>query len=204
MYRTMADTVEKSDPETLATLMSQAPIPPIFADVPGFPPTPDIKAELQPTVFRGAGLSDLPPLESLTALTQPTLILAWTGDPGHPVSTAEKLASTLPNAELHVSDSQADLSPGAGGRQPSSDASGSLSIGTQVQGASGGSPSLLRCSSAVRLGHGEIGDRLAVADRLERDLDAAAEQILVRVRPGHIERAELAAAGVDLELAGQR
>jgi 3-oxoadipate enol-lactonase len=109
MYRIMADTVEKTDPETLATLMSQAPIPPIFADVPGFPPTPDIKPALQPTVFRGAGLSDLPPLESLTALTQPTLILAWTGDPGHPVSTAEKLASTLPNAELHVSDSHADL-----------------------------------------------------------------------------------------------
>src|ERR1700735_1056332 len=133
MYRIMADTVEKTDPDTLATLVSQAPIPPIFADVPGFPPTPrpprvsqpppppifadvpgfpptpDIKPELQPTVFRGAGRSDLPPLESLTTLTQPTLILAWTGDPGHPVSTAEKLASTLPNAELHVSDSHADL-----------------------------------------------------------------------------------------------
>jgi pimeloyl-ACP methyl ester carboxylesterase len=109
MYRIMADTVEKSDAETLATLMSQAPIPAIFAGVPGFPPTPDIEPELLPTVFRGAGLSDLPPLESLTALTQPTLILAWTGDPGHPVSTAEKLASTLPNAELHVSDSHADL-----------------------------------------------------------------------------------------------
>lgn len=109
MYRMMADTVETSDPQTLATLLSQAPVPPVFADVPGYPPSPDIARELLPSVFRGAGLADLPPLDDLAALTQPTLILAWAGDPGHPVSTAEQLAGAMANAELHVAQTYAEL-----------------------------------------------------------------------------------------------
>ncbi|MBW2713362.1 MAG: alpha/beta hydrolase [Deltaproteobacteria bacterium] len=52
--------------------------------------------------FRGLAASDLPPAEVLAELKQPTLILAWTGDPGHPISTAEKLVELMPHAELHV------------------------------------------------------------------------------------------------------
>jgi len=29
-------------------------------------------------------------------------VLAWDTDPGHPVSTAERLVELLPDAELHV------------------------------------------------------------------------------------------------------
>jgi 3-oxoadipate enol-lactonase len=53
-------------------------------------------------ILRGAAASDLPPPESLAAIAQPALVLAWIGDPGHPVSTATTLADTLPNAELDV------------------------------------------------------------------------------------------------------
>ena len=53
-------------------------------------------------VLRGAAASDLPPAESLAAITHPALVLAWVDDPGHPVSTAEILAGTLPAAKLSV------------------------------------------------------------------------------------------------------
>ena len=55
-----------------------------------------------PTILRGAAASDLPPAEAIAALDIPTLVLAWDTDAGHPVSTAERLATLLPRAELHV------------------------------------------------------------------------------------------------------
>lgn len=54
--------------------------------------------------LRGAALSDLPDAEQLEALAVPTLILAWRGDPSHPLSTAEALAARLPHARLEVAD----------------------------------------------------------------------------------------------------
>jgi pimeloyl-ACP methyl ester carboxylesterase len=56
-------------------------------------------------IFEGAIASDLPPRDAIAALQQPTLILAWTDDPGHPRSTAEALVELLPDAELHVATS---------------------------------------------------------------------------------------------------
>ncbi|MCU1575121.1 MAG: hypothetical protein JWO93_3203 [Micrococcaceae bacterium] len=108
-YKMMADVVEYGDPGSLAELFTKAPVPAIFEGVPGYPQLPDIRPGLLPTVFRGAARTDLPALEVLGSLTHPTLILAWAGDPGHPESTAEKLAAGLQNSELHVSTTQADL-----------------------------------------------------------------------------------------------
>jgi len=54
------------------------------------------------TAMRGAADSDLPDRAALRALCIPALILAWRGDPVHPVSTATQLAELLPRAELHV------------------------------------------------------------------------------------------------------
>jgi len=31
-------------------------------------------------------------------------VLAWTGDPGHPASTAERLGEAMPAAEVHVAE----------------------------------------------------------------------------------------------------
>lgn len=57
---------------------------------------------------RGACLTDLPSRESLEKLTMPVLILAWSGDPAHPVSIAQQLAELLPNAQLQVADHPQD------------------------------------------------------------------------------------------------
>lgn len=60
-------------------------------------------------IFRGAGVTDLPPVETLAAIDVPTLVLGWTGDPGHPVSTAERLAEIIPGAELHLAATRDEL-----------------------------------------------------------------------------------------------
>jgi pimeloyl-ACP methyl ester carboxylesterase len=62
-----------------------------------------------PSVFRGAGASDLPSLRQLADVRVPALILPWATDPTHPISTAERLAEALPAATLHVSDTADDV-----------------------------------------------------------------------------------------------
>ena len=57
--------------------------------------------------MRGATRAQLPTREQIASIRCPALILAWTGDPGHPVSTADELASLLPRPVMHV-DSSAD------------------------------------------------------------------------------------------------
>jgi len=57
----------------------------------------------------GAAQSDLPLAEDLARIDVPTLILAWRGDPIHPISTAERLAEVMPDAELVVARSLADI-----------------------------------------------------------------------------------------------
>lgn len=59
--------------------------------------------------MRGAARAQLPDREDIAAITCPTLILAWTGDPVHPVSTAEELGRLLPHAEVHIDSNAADL-----------------------------------------------------------------------------------------------
>lgn len=55
-----------------------------------------------PAILRGAASSDLPSREEVRSVVVPTLILAWDGDPGHPLSTAEQLADLMVLSELHV------------------------------------------------------------------------------------------------------
>jgi 3-oxoadipate enol-lactonase len=59
--------------------------------------------------LRGAAESDLPQESALRKLEVPALVLAWRGDPTHPLSTAERLAELLPDAELHVAESGPDI-----------------------------------------------------------------------------------------------
>ena len=62
-----------------------------------------------PSILRGAASSDLPTRDEVHSLVIPTLILAWTGDPAHPVSTAETLAELMVMSELHVADDLAGV-----------------------------------------------------------------------------------------------
>ena len=52
--------------------------------------------------LRGAAASDLPEPDALRTVDAPALVLAWRGDPAHPISTAERLAALLPRGDLRV------------------------------------------------------------------------------------------------------
>ena len=60
-------------------------------------------------LLAGAAKSDLPPDAYISRLTMPVLILAWSGDPTHPLSTAGRLRDLLPNNTLIVADREVDL-----------------------------------------------------------------------------------------------
>jgi pimeloyl-ACP methyl ester carboxylesterase len=109
MYRIWADMIEAQGKAPWAQGIAQFGKPPIFEEVESFRIDADITEELLPSVLRGAAMSDLPPAEALATLTHPTLILAWDTDPGHPISSAEYLADTLPDATLHISTTADDV-----------------------------------------------------------------------------------------------
>ncbi|MDP9071067.1 MAG: alpha/beta hydrolase [Actinomycetota bacterium] len=58
--------------------------------------------KLVPAILRGAAASDLPSRDDIRTIVVPTLILAWDGDPAHPLSTAETLASLMLQSDLRV------------------------------------------------------------------------------------------------------
>jgi pimeloyl-ACP methyl ester carboxylesterase len=61
-------------------------------------------------IFKGAGLTDLPPREEFRALVDiPCQILAWVGDPTHPVSSAEEVHRLLPKSELFIAQGYEDF-----------------------------------------------------------------------------------------------
>ena len=69
----------------------------------------DVDEALMPSVLRGAASSDLPAPEQLATIRTPTLLLAWDGDPGHPVSSAERLHELIPGSTLHVARTPSEL-----------------------------------------------------------------------------------------------
>lgn len=70
---------------------------------------PDIADDLLATVLEGAASADLPAPVEVARITVPTLILSWAGDPGHPVSTGERLAELLPNSTFQVAATLAEV-----------------------------------------------------------------------------------------------
>jgi pimeloyl-ACP methyl ester carboxylesterase len=109
-YRAHADLVEREGVGAYVAEMRKEPLPAILRDIAdAYDYTPMVADDLFPAVLRGAGDSDLPPVEQLRTIAVPALILAWVDDPGHPLSTAELLAATLPQAELHVARDLGDV-----------------------------------------------------------------------------------------------
>lgn len=106
-YRGSAELVERRGLEAYLRAGRAATRPPAVADRPPHPPRVDPR--LLPAVLRGAAATDLPPLEELTRIGVPTLLLAWAGDDAHPLSTAEALREALPGAALHVAGSPGEL-----------------------------------------------------------------------------------------------
>lgn len=114
LYEQMAQAVEKHGTGVLDAGVRATPPPEPFADDPtwldrrlavlgGFDP------DRLAAAFRGAGTADLPAPELLETITAPTLVLAWTGDPGHPTRTAERLGELLPQSEVVISSTREDL-----------------------------------------------------------------------------------------------
>lgn len=59
--------------------------------------------------MRGATRAQLPDREQISKIACPTLILAWTGDPVHPLATADELSRLIPHASQHVASTADDL-----------------------------------------------------------------------------------------------
>lgn len=114
IYERMARVVERAGVEPLIAAASALPTPDPFV---GRPEWDERRARAMraadpdrlAAVFRGAATANLPPREVVALVEAPTLILAWSGDAGHPVSSAEALVELMPHAELSVARSWDDL-----------------------------------------------------------------------------------------------
>lgn len=114
LYEQMANIVEAKGPKTLLAASTELPPPDPFV---GSSYHADQRAATLGAAdparlaacFRGAAYADLPPLDQLATITAPTLVLAWSGDPGHPVTTAERLGATLPNVQVAVASTRAEF-----------------------------------------------------------------------------------------------
>jgi 3-oxoadipate enol-lactonase len=102
MYEQTAALVEREGLRVFESMLAQRPLPPVFSHLTRYPSQLAVPDALMPPVLRGAARSDLPPLTVLAKMAVPTLLLAWEGDPVHPVETARLLATMLPSAQLHV------------------------------------------------------------------------------------------------------
>lgn len=109
MYTQLATLVEQQGLGAFQAMAAGMEQPPVFAEV-RMDLDLGLTAESLPTVFAGAARSDLPSPEALASIEVPTLLLAWAGDPGHPVVTAALLAEYLPDAEMRVAATPPQLS----------------------------------------------------------------------------------------------
>lgn len=110
LYEAGAALVEASGVGPFVEAAAAAPVPAPFRELPEAPrPVPDVAEDVLPTVLRGAAGSDLPDVDALRSLDVPAVVLAWAGDPGHPVATAEALAEALPRATLEVAEDLATV-----------------------------------------------------------------------------------------------
>ena len=107
VYRAGALFVERNGKAAFLRGRRAQPRPAVLAEAPEGPV--DIDEALLPTVLRGAAASDLPAPEAIAAIRRPTLILAWDGDPAHPVATAERLHDLIPGSALSVARTPGEL-----------------------------------------------------------------------------------------------
>lgn len=118
LYRQMADVVERDGVEPLIVAGAEMPPPDPFAGSPT-----DVEAWNQrradglrsadpsrlARVFRGAATADFPGEQAVAAIACPTLVLAWTGDPGHPVSTVERLDGLIADTTISIASTSDEL-----------------------------------------------------------------------------------------------
>lgn len=103
-YLDAAELIERSGLAAYEEAITAEPPPHIYSGPGWTRPAVEVTERLLPSILRGAARSDLPSDNALTALDLPVLILAWSGDPGHPLSTARHLAETIRGARLQIAD----------------------------------------------------------------------------------------------------
>jgi pimeloyl-ACP methyl ester carboxylesterase len=108
-YEASAAYVEREGKAAWLEVAADTQRPAIFADLPPAPMAVDIPDDILPSVLRGAAASDLPSPEAIAGLKHEALILAWAGDPGHPESTAHRLAELLPHSQVQIATELKDL-----------------------------------------------------------------------------------------------
>lgn len=114
-YQRLASLAEQAAPQ-LRSLLGNLPLTPAWLEAWPRPLTAirrqhfeQMSLDWLAACYDGAASSDLPDSDLLCGLTQPSLILAWQGDEGHPLSVAERLAELLPRSELHIATDLASL-----------------------------------------------------------------------------------------------
>lgn len=113
-YEAGARLVDAGELDVLVAGARDAPAPDPLVDVPEWRDrfermVRETEPERLARVLRGAGITDLPMRDDIAGITVPTLILAWSGDPGHPVSTAERLHELIGDSTLHVATTADEL-----------------------------------------------------------------------------------------------
>ncbi|MBR7742539.1 alpha/beta hydrolase [Phycicoccus sp. BSK3Z-2] len=99
-YLANADVVEREGLAHFVALAREQAGPPALADAPLTEPS--VAETLLPAVLRGAAATDLPEPELVREIGVPTLVLAWSDDPNHPLSTAALLHELVDDSELVV------------------------------------------------------------------------------------------------------
>jgi len=114
--------VERGGVEPYLDWLRAQPRPPVLAELERAPAGSGVdvlelgarhlrrmEEKVVPSVLLGAAASDLPERDEVRNVVVPTLILAWDGDEGHPLATAEALAERMVMSELHVARNLADV-----------------------------------------------------------------------------------------------
>ncbi len=114
LYETLGTIAADGGPEAVIEATAAAPVPdPLVGDETHRPSRHAALRAFTPerlaAAFRGAADTDLPTPSEVAAIGVPTLILAWTGDPGHPMSTAERLHELIDDSTLRVASTRDDL-----------------------------------------------------------------------------------------------
>jgi pimeloyl-ACP methyl ester carboxylesterase len=112
LYLARADVVESGDLEAVIDAARTIPPPDPFGNEWHDRFATNLRAAERGRtahVLRGAARADLPSPDAIAGIAVPTVILAWSGDPGHPVSTAERLADLIAGSRLVVARTRADL-----------------------------------------------------------------------------------------------
>ncbi|WP_422933481.1 alpha/beta fold hydrolase [Sinomonas sp. P47F7] len=99
-YLANAALVEREGVAAFVEQGSTAPSPPALADAPETRIA--VRQSLVPTVMRGAATTDLPKKKTIAAVEVPTLVLAWSGDRSHPLTTAHQLHARMPRSRIVV------------------------------------------------------------------------------------------------------